>query len=370
MPKTRLLILQTHAKSGGTQELARLLSGGLCARGYEVLELYLVRDSDFLREDPGIIPHSLPPTHGPLGYPRMAMLAWSQMHRLKPDVVLCMQWGANLLGGWGARFAGSPVMISSQFDSPTQMPRWPRWLDRLQGTSGVFSRIVVNSRTVENSFAQYPAPYRQRLACIEHGIAPRTSALSKAQARQSFGLPQNATLLGSVGRLVPGKNLSAAIKLLAHNAQWHLALGGHGPDADRLRQYATMLGCADRLHMCAEISPDRVGDFLAGLDVFVFPSRAETFGLAVAEAAAAGVPVVANDLPVLREVLAVEGEACALFVDADDEQVFAAGVERILQDEILRGRLTALAPGLKKRFSLHKMYDDYDRLIQAALADR
>ena len=68
--------------------------------------------------------------------------------------------------------------------------------------------------------------------------------------------------------------------------------------------------------------------FLKSLDVFVFPTRMETFGLAAVEAAQAGVPVVASDIDVLREVLTLDGEPCALFVDPDYTEGFAKAVER------------------------------------------
>src|SRR5205085_1262808 len=100
-----------------------------------------------------------------------------------------------------------------------------------------------------------------------------------------------------------------------------------------------------RLHLAGELSPDAVGAFLSALDVFVFPTLAETFGLAVVEAAAAGVPVVANELPVLREVLAVDGEPCALFADANDTEAFAAAVARLLSAPGLRAALTRPARG-------------------------
>jgi len=122
--------------------------------------------------------------------------------------------------------------------------------------------------------------------------------------------------------------------------------------------------------MPGEIHPDRVGDFLAALDVFVFPTAAETFGLAVVEAAEAGVPVVAADLPVLREVLAVNGQACALFADPEDTAGFAQAVSRLLGDESLRRQLTEPGRCLTRRYAVEKMIDGYDRLIKAALEER
>ena len=80
-------------------------------------------------------------------------------------------------------------------------------------------------------------------------------------------------------------------------------------------------------------------DSIAGLNVFVFPTVAETFGLAAVEAAQAGIPVVANDIPVLREVLTVDGEPCALFADASDVEDFAAKIDIVFRDHARAARI-------------------------------
>jgi glycosyltransferase involved in cell wall biosynthesis len=127
---------------------------------------------------------------------------------------------------------------------------------------------------------------------------------------------------------------------------------------------AKSLGISDRLHFVGELFPGQVGAFLKALDVFVFPSLAETFGLAVAEAAQASVPVVANELEILREVLAVDGEPCALLVDVNDPKAFARAVRRLLADSRLRETLCARGAQLSRRFSLDAMTHRYVALIE------
>ena len=147
-----------------------------------------------------------------------------------------------------------------------------------------------------------------------------------------------------MARLHPIKNLAAAIRLLP-GRDWHLALAGQGAAREQLVDFARSLGVLDRLHLVGELPPSRIGDFLGALDAFVFPSLDETFGLAVVEAAQAGVPVVANDLDVLREVLAVDGEPCALFVDVSDTEAFARAVQQLIKDPDLRTQFGRARPG-------------------------
>ena len=137
--------------------------------------------------------------------------------------------------------------------------------------------------------------------------------------------------------------------------------------AERLKSIARSSGVAARVHFTGDMKPSRVGLFLAGLDVFVFPTLAESFGLAAVEAAQAGIPVVANDLPVLREVLAVDGEPCALFAVAADTPDFAAKIDRLFDEPDLAARNIALGRKLGAHYSVPAMVDAYAGLIRSSL---
>ena len=156
--------------------------------------------------------------------------------------------------------------------------------------------------------------------------------------------------------------------MLPYDGHWHLAIAGQGAEREHLASLAASLGVASRVHFVGELSADRVGSFLRSLDVFVFPTLAETFGLAAVEAAQAGIPVVANDLEVLREVLAVDdGKPCALFVNAGDAGAFAAAVRRLLADESLSSVLSSRGRKLSQRYSLDEMVDRYAALVESVL---
>src|SRR6185369_12627905 len=109
----------------------------------------------------------------------------------------------------------------------------------------------------------YPRGYRSRLKHVAHGFDRKSTEISKAAARQIFGLPGDGVVLGSVARLHPLKQLDAAIRILVDRPNWSLALAGQGADEARLRQLATELGVMDRVYFVGEIAPERVGTFLA-----------------------------------------------------------------------------------------------------------
>jgi glycosyltransferase involved in cell wall biosynthesis len=248
------------------------------------------------------------------------------------------------------------------------MSPFVRAADIVMGTLGVFDVITLNSRHMEREYTRYPARYRARMKHVAHGFDNKSLDLPKAIARRRFKLPLDGALLGCAARLHPHKQLGAAIRLLVDQPGWSLALAGQGADETRLRTIADELGVSSRLYFLGEIAPQQMAGFLACLDVFVFPSQAETFGLAAVEAANAGVPCVVNELAVLREVLSIDGRPAALFVDASDHAEFSAAVSRILADESLREELRQNARGLRSLYSVDAMVEAYVDILQRTIA--
>jgi UDP:flavonoid glycosyltransferase YjiC (YdhE family) len=70
------------------------------------------------------------------------------------------------------------------------------------------------------------------------------------------------------------------------------------------------------------------------------------------------VPLVVNDLAVLREVLSFDGKPAALFVDAADSAKLSAAVSRVLTDEALSQELRRSARGLRSRDSVKTMVEE------------
>lgn len=363
----RVLLVQTQAENAGAQEISRLVGAGLAARGYDVHNLFFFRQSRSF-DEPLQTTYCAPRRPGdPVSFLRFLVSLHARLRALRPDVILTFQHYGNAIGGGIARLAGSAPVIANQVSARLTMPAWLRALDRAMGQLGVFQRITVNSHDMLRDYSRYPEAYRKRLTHVPHGFDQKRATLSKADARSHFGLPADPVVLGCVARLHPLKQLDAALRVLPARPDWTLALAGQGPDELRLRALAAELGVAERVHFVGEISPQQVANFLACLDVFVFPSLAETFGLAAVEAAHAGVPVVANDLPVLREVLSYQGEPAAVLVDASDIAALAAAIARVVEDPLLGAQLRRAGDGLKTLYSVDAMVDEYVRIIEQAI---
>jgi glycosyltransferase involved in cell wall biosynthesis len=361
--KLHVLLVQTQAENAGAQEISRLLGAGLTARGYRVTNLFFFRKSDSFDEPPDTVYCA---SHRP-GHPlALLQLLWTlgrHIRATRPDAVLTFQHFGNVIGAGVARLICRAPVIANQVSSALSMS-WPvRTADIVMGSLGFFDRITLNSLDMQREYSRYPRAYRARMVHVPHGFDDKALTLSKQAARQKFNLPPDSPLLGCAARLHPHKRLDAAIRLLPDQPSWHLALAGQGADEARLRQLADELRVSDRLHLLGEITPRQMAEFLAALDVFVFPTQAETFGLAAVEAANAGVPSVVTDLPVLREVLSVEGKPTALFVDTSDHAKLSAAVSRLLTDQRLSDELRQNAKGLKLRYSVDAMVEEYVRIL-------
>ena len=148
--------------------------------------------------------------------------------------------------------------------------------------------------------------------------------------RDNYGIPREAPLLLLVSRLAQEKNVPLAFQALVRVRQRlpdaRLLLVGSGPLEHALQQQVSALGLEGVVHFAGAVEHNTIPAFYAAADVFVFPSVTETQGLVLAEAFAAGVPVVALDNPQTRDVF---GEHLAGAIVADAESMAHALVELI-----------------------------------------
>jgi glycosyltransferase involved in cell wall biosynthesis len=236
--------------------------------------------------------------------------------------------------------------------------------DRVAGSIGLYTRNVVNSESVRDSFAGYPNAYIRRLDVVYNGLAWRQSPLSKTSARAQFGLPLDSYLIVNVGRLSPQKNQSLLLRALQRLPQVHLAIAGDGDLDEALRREASLLSVAERVRFLGRLDQSSVADLLAAADLFVQPSLFEGQSNALLEAMNAGVPVVASDIPPQAETLrGDDGAPVGRLLPANDESAWAMEIGSLLSDPEQRERMAADARRRAGDFTIERMADGFERAI-------
>jgi glycosyltransferase involved in cell wall biosynthesis len=141
-----------------------------------------------------------------------------------------------------------------------------------------------------------------------------------------------------------------------------LALVGDGTQRAALQQAVAAAGLAGVVDLPGALPHDALPDRLRAASLYVFPSQSETFGIAPLEALAAGLPVLASDIPALRESL---GDA-AWRLPVDDDAAWIAALIRLLRDPALRLQWAARGPAHARGFTWAAQAAAYETHLLAA----
>jgi glycosyltransferase involved in cell wall biosynthesis len=160
-------------------------------------------------------------------------------------------------------------------------------------------------------------------------------ALARDVARANLGLDPAATVVGSAARFDEVKRLDLLVEAVAAVPALTLSLIGDGDEAAHLRERAVALGAAARVSFAGEIAS--AARLFPAFDVFAAPSRKEGLPLAIVEAMALGLPVVASDIPAHREVLGEDSRGLV----AGTAAALAERLAALAADPTLRARLGA-----------------------------
>jgi len=238
--------------------------------------------------------------------------------------------------------------------------------------------VVFNSKATRDLvIGRYAVP-PTRCHVIYGGVEANACAPSMPEqrfdARCRLGIAPGAKVIVWSGRLSPEKNLDLLLRATArsHASPDHVLLLGDGPAEPVLRALAARLGVSGRVRF--EGRQSDVRPFLEAAGVFAFPSIGESFGLAIIEAMACGLPVIALKpggavFTALEEII-THGET-GLLVDPPTPDAFAAALDRLLTDAPLRVRLGNAAREIAAaRFTWRSAGEQLLRLIDSLTAPR
>jgi glycosyltransferase involved in cell wall biosynthesis len=245
-------------------------------------------------------------------------------------------------------------------------------------------------REVERSLARFTdvlvaVSPEVRDELVEHGIAPADKftvirlgiplderlgdATADLDYRGLYGIPDDAFVVGWVGRMTGVKDTDAVLQIVAATRERGvpavLCMVGDGPDRERLEQVAHDLGIARSTFFVGY--QEDVAGYYRLFDAFLLPSVNEGTPVSAIEALASGTPVVATRVGGVPDVVSdgVDG----FLVEPGDVSAAAERLARLAADPELRAQLGAAgSANARERYSVERLVDDVDRLYRELLA--
>ena len=343
MPR-RILLLITDLEIGGTPTVVRELALRLRGPGahVEVASLKDLGPNGALlaaRDVPVTALHAGGVFTLPVVVRRLRRLVRSR----DIDTVLSFLVHANVVASLAVP-RGVRLLQSIQTTQPRPAWHWraQRWAAR---RAEVF--VVPSTSVVEAGVERSRVP-RDKFVVIPNAVDPAEFVRSTVPLSPPADYP-----VGFIGRLDPVKrvtDLVEAVCPLGDRVTLHVF--GGGPDRDRIERWVEGVGTGAVMLRGAVRRPQEA---LAEIGLLVLPSEAEGFGLVLIEAMAAGVPVIATDVPGIRDV--VQHEVNGLLVPVGQPAALTAAIERVISDADLRRRL--VENGLT---TVHERYT-WDRVL-------
>jgi glycosyltransferase involved in cell wall biosynthesis len=286
-----------------------------------------------------------------------------QLARSPDAAVISYQSGPSIIAALSNLLGPRDTLIVHQTTVPAATRTPVRLLSGLFGTIGLYPVNVVNTAFTRSEFDRYPAAYRRRLTLIEHGVAPPRVTVARAETLRRYAIPEGERILLNTGRLADQKGQDTIVRALVDLPGWRFVIAGEGERRHDLERLARDLGVQDRLQLLGALPYEEVVQLYGIADVFVFPSHHETFGISAVEAAMLGIPTLAADITVLREVLTIDGETPVQFVAPDDVSGWVEAVTAWSDTPPAPAFLESFGERLTRRYSTDRMIDAYVELL-------
>ncbi len=271
--------------------------------------------------------------------------------RTEPDLVhVHSRRGADLYAALAAR-GRWPAVLTRRVDN-REIAAWAR------RKYASYAALVAISSAVERRLVEAGVA-AERIHRVPSGVDAqrfRPEAAARARLRAVFDLPADAFAVGVVAQLIPRKGHAELFDwlpgLLARRPQLVVLCFGRGPLAGPLERRIAAAGLAGRVRLVG--FRHDLAELLPGLDVLVHPARAEGLGVAVLEALAAGVPVVAAAAGGIVDV--IEHDVSGLLAPPGAGSAWIEAIDALIADPVRRRGLAAAGRRrVEQRFSVGRM---------------
>lgn len=246
-------------------------------------------------------------------------------NELRPEILHTHGYRADILSSGVARRLGIRTVTTVHgFTGGSRRLLLYEWAQRRSFRH--FDAVVAVSRPLAQQVVRAgvnPA----HVSVISNVSSEPTMNLSRIAARRRLGLPNDAFVVGSVGRVVRAKGFDVLIDALSRPEippETILAIVGDGPEREALEARAASLGLRDRVYWCGSV--DDAASLYTAFDVFALASRAEGTPISILEAVNARVPVIASAVGGVPDMFH-DGEA--ILVSVGESEGIASAVQQV-----------------------------------------
>ncbi|MFB3880124.1 MAG: glycosyltransferase [Armatimonadota bacterium] len=294
------------------------------------------------------------------------------IRREQIGLVHCFLFQMNARGALAGRLAGVPV-IASLRSVHYDFARWYRRVAWMV-TARLATAVTAVSEDAADLLARQARIPRSRIVVIPNGVdTEQCRPGAKAGLLPALGMPDDALVVGTVGRVEPIKGhrhlIAAAGEVAKEHPRCHFVIVGRNDneEGEALRSQLPDLGLNGRVHF---LGPrDDVPALLREMDIFVLPSLSEGMSNALLEAMATGLPCIATAVGGNREV--IEDGVSGVLVPPANRDALTAAILRLVGDAGMQERLgKAARERARTRYSLDAMIEAHLRLYERLAAGK
>ncbi len=302
---------------------------------------------------------------------RCVMRVYKLLREGEYDLVHTNGYFADIVGLLSARFAGLPIVTTCHgFISNTRKFRFYnslnifaiRWFDKV---------IAVSEKMKDDLVVK--GIKQGKIEIVQNAVQIVGDGDLKKKQRQGvrdrFGFDNDAFVLGYVGRLSEEKGLGflleAAVKI-GTDVPVRICVIGDGPQACEMKEFV----CKQKLEDVVVFAgfQENVTDILPAFDVFVLPSLTEGTSMALLEAMACGLPVIATEVGGTPDV--VHSQKNGLLVPPGSSDAIVAAIEKLYHNKDLRGYLGSAAMlAIENHFSIESWLEEIEKVYQNIIRD-
>lgn len=361
----RIALVISSLGPGGAERVLSIMANHWAQAGWEVLVLTLEGGPrpPFYALHPRVRHRRLDvPGHSPT----LLHAIWGNLTRVvrlrralaagDPTAVISFIDRTNVVTLLAAMGLGVPVLVTEHSDPLLNRIGAPwEWLRRW--TYPRARRIVVLNERARRIFAPR---FGDRVTVVPNPVhVPAAEALARRP-------PGPGRTVVAMGRLGPEKRFDLLLEAFARvspkHPDWRLVILGEGPRRRELEALRDALGLAGKVELPG-LAPDPY-PVLAGSDLFVLSSQLEGFPMALCEAMACGLPVIATEYHEgVREIVR-DGDNGVL-VPPSNQGALAAAMDRLMSDDAERRRLAARAVEIRERFGATRVMNTWTALVEA-----